>query len=161
MWWQESVLSLILIVFVLVPQFYNFMFVGAYIDYFWFDNFKREIYGYQKFNKCFLFFIFNYSLLIININHRRIIFELFIVFIIMLFVQVSYKLIIFSSLIIRTKIIFIGITFVIYLMSKIWRCFMMTIFFYIWYSILFWYFSRVDCIFNMFLSYNRTVWCFI
>ena len=107
-----------------------------------------------------LLFIFNNFGLIGNIYHRIIFFELFIVFIFMFFVQVSYKIISFSQWIITTTIIFIDITFVIYLMSKIcWR-FMKTIFYYIIYSIPFWYFPRVDCISNGFFSCNQTIWCF-
>ena len=114
-----------------------------------------------EFNKFFLFFIFVYLWFITNMNQRRTLFELFNVLICVLFVQFYYIIFIFSPWIIRTEILFIGITFIIYLMSKIWRYFMKTIFFYICYSILFLLFSRFDCITNRFLSYNPTDWCFL
>ena len=49
------------------------------------------------------------------------------------------------------QLILMGITFIIFLMSKIWSCFIETIFFYIYYSILFLSFSRVDFISNRIL----------
>ena len=93
--------------------------------------------------------------------HISILFETFIVFILMLFVHVYYTIISFSWQIIITTILFIGITFVIYLMSRTWRCFLKTIFFYISYSILFFSFLRVDCIYNRLFYNNWSVWNFL
>ena len=122
---------------------------------------SEEFMGNKSLISASCFFILTHFLFIGNINHRSILFEFFIVSIFMLFFQVYYTIISFSPWIIITTIRFIGINFIILLMSKIWRCFMKTIFFYISYSIPFWFFSRVDCISNRLFSYNRTVWCFI
>ena len=119
------------------------------------------MFGYQNDYERFFYFIFTKFLFISIIYLRSIFFELFILFIFMFFVQVYYTIISFTWWIIRTMSPLITITFLVYLIPKWWRCFFMTGFFYIIYSILFCPFPRVDWFFNRLFYNYRSVWIFL